>query len=578
MHPLLFLQYQTFVNRQIRRFKRLKRPKYLIGGVAGALYFYFYFFRLVFGGAHPRHSPFVFSSEHLQLAQSIGASVLLVIVLLAWIIPHGRAALMFSEAEVNFLFPAPISRQTLIHFKLLKSQIGILFTTLLLTLVSRRFGGGGAGWIRALGWWVILSTLNLHFIGSSFARTMLLDRGISNWRRRTLVLLLVAASAVVVAVWARQGGKSLAFPDLWDLPAVKEYFQRVSSSGPAPYLLYPFLLVVRPFFASTATQFATLLVPALLILLAHYFWVIRGNVAFEEASIDLSRRIAERVTAARSGNLQPRPTKARPAPFVLAPRGSPATALLWKNLIAAGQMFNLRIGIILLFSFLPMMLVLASSFGSLNVSYAVGIGSMMVLVWSFMIGPQLLRQDFRHDLPNADVLKTFPMRGWQVVLGELLAPVAVLTGLQWFLITTAAIFLNHLPDFGRVGLGLRLSFALGIAVVMPMLNLVSLIIPNGSVLLYPGWFQTGREGPQGIEATGQRLIYMICQVLVFAVALLPALAVAGFVYWVFYVWGQFLFGIPVASVVFAIILGLEAAIAIGILGRIFDRFDLSTEA
>ena len=62
----------------------------------------------------------------------------------------------------------------------------IFFSALLLTLFSRRFGGNLL--IHALGWWLILSTLNLHFLGASFARTLLLDRGISNWLRRLLVL------------------------------------------------------------------------------------------------------------------------------------------------------------------------------------------------------------------------------------------------------------------------------------------------------------------------------------------------------------------------------------------------------
>ena len=128
--------------------------------------------------------------------------MLFVIVLLAWIIPHERAALTFTEAEVAFLFPAPVTRRTLIHFKLLRSQLRIFFSVLLLTLFSRRFGGNA--WIHALGWWLILSTLNLHFLGSSFARTMLLDRGISNWLRRLLVFGLAAAMAGGVWIWAKQ--------------------------------------------------------------------------------------------------------------------------------------------------------------------------------------------------------------------------------------------------------------------------------------------------------------------------------------------------------------------------------------
>ena len=47
---LLYLQYHTFRNRLVCRFKRLKQPKYLIGAVVGGLYFYWYFFRYLFQG------------------------------------------------------------------------------------------------------------------------------------------------------------------------------------------------------------------------------------------------------------------------------------------------------------------------------------------------------------------------------------------------------------------------------------------------------------------------------------------------------------------------------------------------
>ena len=45
----------------------------------------------------------------------------------------------FTEAEVAFLFPAPVPRQVLVHFKLLKSQLRILFSALLFALLSLRF-------------------------------------------------------------------------------------------------------------------------------------------------------------------------------------------------------------------------------------------------------------------------------------------------------------------------------------------------------------------------------------------------------------------------------------------------------
>src|ERR1051325_8944729 len=150
---LLYLQYHSFRNRLITRFKRLRQPKYLAGAIVGGAYFYFYFVRpFSYGriGSHSASSP-----DDLAFYTSIGAFVLSIFVLLAWIIPHERAALAFTEAEVAFLFPAPISRRGLIHFKLLRSQTAILFTSFFFTLVSRRFGGGNA-WIHAAGWWLIL--------------------------------------------------------------------------------------------------------------------------------------------------------------------------------------------------------------------------------------------------------------------------------------------------------------------------------------------------------------------------------------------------------------------------------------
>src|SRR2546428_13515764 len=180
---LVCRQYHSIKNRTVMRVKRLKQPKYLLGGIVGAAYFYFFFFRRL-GGApgQPQSWALWAGPADPVLYESLGALVLLAIVLLAWLVPHERAALAFTEAEVAFLFPAPISRRGLIHFKLLRSQTAILFTTLLLTLVSNRFGG--RNWVHAAGWWLILSTLNLHFLGSSFARTLLLEHGISNWQRR----------------------------------------------------------------------------------------------------------------------------------------------------------------------------------------------------------------------------------------------------------------------------------------------------------------------------------------------------------------------------------------------------------
>ena len=70
--------------------------------------------------------------------------------------------------------------------------------------------------------------------------------------------------------------------------------------GPLVYLLWPFRIVVRPYLAADSWEFLKSLGPSLLMLGLHFVWVVRSNVAFEEASVEASRKMAERVAAIRA--------------------------------------------------------------------------------------------------------------------------------------------------------------------------------------------------------------------------------------------------------------------------------------
>jgi hypothetical protein len=450
----------------------------------------------------------------------------------------------------------------------------ILFSVLLLTLFSRRMGGNAV--IHALGWWLMLSMLNLHFLGSSFARTLLLDRGISNRLRRLLVLGLAAAMAGAVWVWAKRTLPAPGFSDTASLNAVLDYVQRFLTAGPALYLLYPFRLVVRPFLAQDATAFFVALIPVLVLLVLHYLWVFYSDVAFEEASVDASQKLAARIAAMRAGNWQAAGKKpiAKRAWFRLAATGPAPTALLWKNLIGIGQVFSPRLWIVLI----VIIAVVGVSLGKVghrsNVSLVAAILIATALGYSLLLGPQLLRLDFRHDLPLADVLKTLPLRGWQIALGEILAPVAVLAAVQWLLLLVGAGLILYLP--GRYEM-LFLAIALGAVVLLPMLDLLLLLIPNAAVLLFPSWIQTGKDSPRGIEATGQRLIIALGQMLVLLLALLPAaVAFLGIFFLLNLALGPAA-AVPLASFAATVVLAAEAGLGVMLLGKLFERFDVTEE-
>ncbi|MDR3456769.1 MAG: putative ABC exporter domain-containing protein [Verrucomicrobiae bacterium] len=574
---LLYLQMQSARNRIVSRFKRLKQPKYLIGAVAGGLYFYFYFFRYLFRGVGGggRNLSGMIPPEYLPLAESAGALLLLVIVLCAWLIPGDRAALTFTEAEVAFLFPAPVSRRNLVHFKLIRSQLRILFSALLLTFFTRRFGGNA--WIHALGWWLILSTLSLHFLGASFARTLLLDRGLSNRWRRLMVFALAAGLTGFVWLWARRTLPALTAADTADFAAVAHYAQQVLNTGPALFLLYPFHLLARPFLAPDAPAFFAALTPALLLFLLHYIWVAGSDVAFEEASLEASQKLATRIAAIRAGNWQAAGKNQKPkrAWFKLAPTGPAAVALLWKNLIGVGRIFTARLWVFVAVILIVFIAAFGGSARAHNLSTVVVMLIGFVLAYSLLLGPQFLRADFRGDLPLADVLKTYPLRGWQIALGEILAPVAVLAGIQWLLVLAGFGVIIFMPTGHEP---LVVAIGISAACLLPVLDFLLLLIPNAAVLLFPSWIQTGKDGPRGIEATGQRLVMAVGQMLVLVLTLVPAALAFAAVYFPLKLALGPIAPLPFAALAAAVIVAVEAAFGVLLLGRFFERLDLTAES
>jgi hypothetical protein len=576
---LFYLEYHSRLNRLRARLRRLRQPKYLFGAIVGGPYFYYYFFRVLVGGRAPGRGSPAIPTGGGEWVEALAALIFFVMLLLMWIFPRERAALHFTEAEVAFLFPAPVGRRTLIHFKLLKSQTAILFSALFMTLI--RPWGGGSFICRFIGWWVVLSTMNLHLLGSSFARTLLLDRGVSNWRRRLLFLGGVGVAALGVVLWARQ---ALPPPPVLrradDLSALTNYARQVLESGPLPWLLAPFRWVVAPMFATGAGGFCAVLAPALALIGLHYWWVIRSDVAFEEASVEMSRKFAERLAAARSGNWQAmnKPKKGKRPPFELRPQGWPAIAIFWKNLISAGHFFTGRAWFWLLWVLVVAGVALRHGAGSSGAGVMISFVALMLVAMSLAWGPQMLRHDFRQDLPVADVLKMYPMPAWQVVLGEVLAPAAILIGAQWLLLLVAGLLFVNEPDGLVIPVSSRISFGLAAALVLPFVDILGLLLPNAAALVFPAWVQLGRSAPRGMETMGQQIILMFGQVLV----LLLALAPAGLAFLGVWLLGRYFLGtlvaVDLAALAAAVVLGMEAAAGVRILGKAFERFDWSDGA
>lgn len=579
---LLYLRLMSLGNLLRSRLRRLRQPKYLAGAVVGAGYFYFVFFRHISGHATagPHAVSPVVPPELLPVYTALGALILLILMALSWLVPSQRAGLAFSEAEIAFLFPAPLARRSLIHYKLLSSQLAILFTSLILTFLSRRgiFGGGNLV-THAIGWWFILAILNLHTLGSSFVITRLLDRGVTPLRRRLLILggIVLVVGGTLLWVWHDLPKPTAA--DLRTFESTVGWLGRLIATPPLAWLLLPGKLVLGPFLANNLPAFFLALGPAAAIFALHYLWIFRVEVSFEEASIAKAEKRAARVAAIREGKgLATRPATARPGPFRLAATGRPEFAFLWKNLLGTHPFFRPRT-----FYIATGLLCVVCTWLASRPDYRVGLvvistAALITGGYTLFLGPQLARQDLRSDLLNTDILKTYPLRGWQLVLGELLTPLAILTALLWLVLLTLALSLH----WGRLDAWLtpplRIELVLCLGLIAPLVCALQLLVPNAATLLFPAWMHSMRNRTErGIEVVGQRIIFVAGQVLIVLLALLPAALLAALLIFA----SQWLVGVAAAVLMatFAVVLILVGEIWLGLwwLGTRFDRFDLSGE-
>jgi ABC-2 type transport system permease protein len=270
--------------------------------------------------------------------------------------------------------------------------------------------------------------------------------------------------------------------------------------------------------------------------------------------------------------------KARRAPFDLTRAGRPELAFLWKNLLATAEYLRLRTALIVAALIVAACTWFAGSPFYEFVRPMLAMAAMAIARYTLLLGPQLARQDFRSDLHNTDILKTYPLRGWQIMLGEMLTPAAVLTGLMWLMLLAAVLLVPaQMRRMEWLTPSLRIGGALGLAVVTPLLCMVQLVIVNAAAVLLPAW-QPGPGRPQqGIEVMGQRILFMAGQMLAMVLMLLPALIVAVLVFAVLrLVAGDVVAQIAAATIAVAA-LAVETGVAIAWLGERFEKLDLSQE-
>lgn len=509
-------------NAAHRQARRLRQPRYAVAALVGVAYFVFLFGGWAAGGDDVA----TVGASFVEVGRAVGPLFIGLLAAWWWLWGGHRNAIALLPAETNLLLTAPITRRQLIRFKIMQAQVPTLVSSLIGTLFLR---GSGLPWpLRLLSLWIMLSTLHQHQVAASLVHASAEQHGARGFRRNAVPVVLFGVAFLALMVALMQ-----AIADVRAAPSVAFAGERLLAllQEPGPRIaLAPFRLLLAPTLASSVAEWSTAFAAAVLVLVAHYLWVQRSDAAFEEAAIEEGARRAERIQAMKSGGLArlrftsiDRPRQlARPL-LPLDATHNAAYAVFWKNVLYVQRSVR-PLSLVLIAAWLAIMVVLIGSAAD-DAAQALGVYGGICLIFAAIItvgGPLAFRNDLRMDLRYVDLLRTYPIRGRDMVIAQILACTVAVTSLQF---AVGGIGLALYAAGGKLAPLVAVAAALAGLVALPIINALAVGVQNAIVLFYPGWVRIGESGSGGMETIGQNVLTLIFTLVLLALAAIPPLIV-----------------------------------------------------
>ena len=569
---LRYLWIRSASNRLRSQLKRVRNPRYAIAMLMGVLYFYWILVYNPRASAESGVNPFA-DLMNSGFAVPLASALLLFATARWWLFKGDKSALAFSPAEVQFLFPAPISRRGLVHAKLLRGQFAILVNIVIWSVLLRGGAASAAGWQRGIALWLMFSTLTLHRLGAAIVRANALEHERAGQRRSIIPALVFLGVLGCVAYGVVSAWPTVtAAAEIGTKATLRAIIDSLTAPIPA-FALWPVRAVLRPVFAQNPAVWLQLLPFSALVLALHYLWVLRLDASFEEAALEATQMRAEQVKSVRvAGGVRKRTTKGKISRVPkLSALGRPEIAIAWKNIAAAmrgtawrAQNFVFLIG-------LTGFAIFTSTQSERMSDVFLG----MCAAWGvslLLFGPMGMRFDLRQDLPRLAILKAYPLSGARIVAAEIAGVTILHTISIWVLmVVPVTLFLTKPSSFDDK---LQLPVVLAaIALAIPAMNALMFTLHNGAALLFPSWVRLGTE-PRGFETMGQSLLTILATMLAAAVALVFPVGLGVLILWL----GSTALGslsILVAALLGAVLLMAELWPVIFWLGSVFDKTEVT---
>jgi ABC-2 type transport system permease protein len=565
---LRYLVVRSTVNRLHVQLRRLKTPRYVLALLAGGLWLMGVFSRSMVSP----HAAGTGSDDFAGFFPMIYEAVLVLSALLTWIFGKAEPAIAFTGADVQMLFPAPVSRSALVRYKLVQAQFPILFTVVIWLAFLTQSSPLAAGY-RAAALWVLFTTLYLHRVGASFVKVGAARHGAAGLRRHAIPAVLAAAAIAATGwgIWSAWPAMSAAFADqafgtallaLRDTPALR-------------VVLWPFHALVAPVFADAPAAWARAMIWAVLLFAGCYAWVMRAAVGFEEAAMQRAERLAAQ-RASRRSSRGGATLRAGRAWFTLALGGRPWVAIIWKNVTAFQRIANPGRTALLVAAGVVIISVSAPKNAALPMLFSTF--SVMGILWLALLGAMAVRVDLQQDMLQLPLLRTYPLSGRTLVAAEIGGTILLLCAMEAILVVvalgTAALGAGMPRAWPARFTADALPIMLAGFIILPAFTALRVAVANAWAVLLPGWVRLGPDRQAGIEAMGQNLVLLAGSLIALLVLLiLPGLA--GTVVWFVLARSLHLaaWGAPPAAIVAAAVCAGELWLLVRWLGGVLSRTD-----
>jgi len=444
----------------------------------------------------------------------------------------------YKPAEVELLFPAPLSRRDLLMYKVVSLALSVIPSGLIFGVILNDHAPMLLGVV--LGTWLGMVFLSIaQMIWGIFSG--LVEQNTVARRKVVIVVGVLVAIGIALATGAL-------------VPEFSSTSLTAFTSSPVGrILLAPF----APFAGVAGAEgLGSLLANtglSVLLLLGMGWLLFFLDARHAEAAVAASQRLGKQIDKAKKGQLFSSSNgKARRFSLPMVPRLGGAGPIAWHQLcgVLRGGKKMVFIALVVIGPMLLPALILSR-------------GAPLETLWMFapmalILLPMYIRCDFRNELDRMPLLKTLPISSKAICCGELVAPVVLLYVLE--LLVLGLCYFTGVVEWRLV--------VVAVLFCLPM-NVLLFILENIIFLLFPVRLFQGM-GDQGLSSMVRMILSMWLKLLVFGLVLGIAAGVGGL--------GYLLSGdLGLALGLGWLMAMVLCAALLPILAKTFERFDPSTD-